>query len=247
MTPEEQDGAIAFGTLMVVLLGIGLLRELLPFGLSSSVPPVLRLGFGRARLDSFTGIVTNLRRRDVTTSTLWEKVSAAGERTQFWTVTTIRHEEFDLVDASGASYPVHTTHAAFEGNTMGEFDRHVNRPLTAVWATRRFRKQGRYILFHEPGSQSDVQVAATNSNLSKLLAPRGWTVLPAMGLGFVIGSSTDLLGGHMVSGSLRGLGVAVLTAFAWLAVYFAIGAVRRGRFDRREIPRLRAIIDAPAP
>lgn len=66
----------------------------------------------------------------------------------------------------------------------------------------------------------------------------------AMLLAFTIVSSIDLLGGHMVSAWWRGLAGAILAVLVWFAVYLAIDWMRQRRFDRVELPKMEATVDA---
>jgi len=245
MSPAVQEGAITFGVLMCGLLAFGAFRELRRFGVTSSDPPALRAGFARYRLASFTGIVTDYKVWDKSTSTLWERRTEGGHVSRYWTTDTYRHEEFDLVH-EGERHHVHTSHATFAGSTMTEFEREPGRMLTAVWATPRFRKAGRYIMFREPGSGPDLRVAVASSSISRIIAPRGWTVLPAMGLGFVIGSSIDAVGSWMQvsSPTFRGFGVAIVAAAIWVGLYVLVSTAREKRFEAREVPRLREVVEA---
>ena len=244
MSEQEQTSALAFGLLMILLLLIGAVRELLPFDVVPGASgAVLRFGLGRARLLTSTGVVSNLRVTDHSTSTLWERRDAGGSLlAQYTTTFTLRHEEFDLVGSEGTR-AVHTWHQTDGLRTGGEFTAVAGQTLTAVWATRRFRKSGTYVLFRPPGGAS-VKVAGAKVGLGRLLSPRAWTVFPAMLLAFTIVSSTDLLGGHMVSAWWRGLAGAILAVPVWFAVYLAIDWMRQRRFDRVELPKMEAMVDA---
>ena len=81
--------------------------------------------------------------------------------------------------------------------------------------------------------------------IARFIAPRLWTVFPAMGLGFVIGSSTDILSGILAntSGNLRGLALTPAAAAIWLVCFIAGSAIRTKRFHAREMPRLRELVD----
>jgi hypothetical protein len=172
-------------------------------------------------------------------------VSATGSVLSRYSISsTVRTEEFDLV-APDSTHHVHTAHVHV-GSPHGEFDATVGKPLTAMWATRRWRNKGRYVLFRQPGIGVDVPVANAESSLASLLSPRGWSIFPAMLLGWTVGNSTDLLGGPMVGGLLRGAGVGLIAAVVWLVVYFAIDSRRRSRFGARELPKLRALVDGAA-
>lgn len=243
MSEQEQTSAIAFGAVMIVLLLIGGARELLPFDVVTSPSgAVLRFGLGRARLQTFTGIVSNMRVTDHSRSTLWERRDASGFVFQtYWTTDTMRHEEFDLIGAHG-THAVHTQHLTNGVSTVGEFNNVVGHTLTAVWAKRRFRKSGRHVLFRNPGGP-DVGVAGARVALGRLLEPRGWTILPAMLLAFTVVSSTDLLGGHMVSAWWRGVGAALLAVPVWALAYYGIDSMRDRRFARAEFPKIQAVVD----
>ncbi len=242
MTQDERDHAISAGVFMCVLLAFGALREVLRFGVTTSGTPALRFGFGRARLEWVSGVVSGYEARDRTYSTLWEETRENGVKRRFWTSTTYRHEEFDLVHDAGRHH-VHTSHPSIYVKGGGEFERQIGRPLTAVWATRRWRRTGRYVLFREPGAEGDVRASGAAHDLSRFLSPRAWTVLPAMTLGFVVGSSTDMLVGPMVGSLVRGLAGAVVALVCWVVICFAVWAVRERRFDRNELPKLRALVD----
>ena len=64
-----------------------------------------------------------------------------------------------------------------------------------------------------------------------------------MTLGYVVGSSTDMLVGPMVGSLVRGLAGAVVALVCWVVICFAVWAVRERRFDRNELPKLRALVD----
>ncbi len=244
MSPEAQQGALVFGGLMLTLLLAGALREMRRFGINTSSPPTLHTGFGRAHLHWLSGVVTNYRAWDKTHSTRWQEVSANGFVREFWTSHTYRHEEFELVRGS-ERHQVHTSHTVVEPATGGEFDGYIGHTVTAVWAVRRGRAQGRYILFRMPGAGQDLGVAVASASMSWFLAPRMWTFWPWVALAFVIGSSTDILNGvlSLTSPNLRGGILAALSIAGWWAVYFAVSIVRDRRFEARELPRLRALVD----
>jgi hypothetical protein len=245
MTEEEQAGAVAFGAVMVTLLLLAAIRELRGAAVTLGEAPSLRCGFRRARLHRATGVVSDYHARDFTTSTLWEKREAGGGIREFWTSSTIRHEEFDLVDGADRHH-VHTSHATHDMVKGGEFDRYIGQQLGAVWATPRWRKQGRYILFRQPEGIVDAQASVATLNLSRLLAPRVWSIWPAMGLAFMIGSSTDILAGPLggTSSGLRGIALTCMAVPLWLVVYFTILVLRDRRFSARFLPRLREFADA---
>lgn len=246
MTATEREGALAFGGLMIGLLLIGLVRELLPFDISSAGMPSLRYGFfGRARLHSYTGVVSDYKASDRSTSTLWEERTPAGTVRQYTTTVNYRHEEFDLVHEAERHH-VHIAHESPGLSDAGEFNRYVGEPVTAVWVTRRFRNRGPYVLFRaNPAGPYDIRAAQADAAIAKFLSPRLWTVFPAMGLGFVIGSSTDILSGILggTSGNLRGLALTPVAVAIWLVCLLVGSGIRTKRFETREMPRLRALVD----
>ena len=101
-----------------------------------------------------------------------------------------------------------------------------------------------YLAFFSPSLPTAISDPATAATLDRLLSPLRWTVLPAMGLGFVIGSATDSLGSLIPfdAANFRGFTVAVLAVVPWLVVHLAIGLVRRRRFANVEMPRLHALV-----
>ena len=165
---------------------------------------------------------------------------------RFWTSVNYRHEEFDLVHESERHH-VHVAHESPGESPTGEFDRYIGGPITAVWATRRLRKNGPYVLFRSnPAAPHDIKAAQADAAIGKFLAPRMWTVLPAIGLGFVIGSSTDILSGILggTSSSLRGLALVPVAMAIWFACYLLGSIIRTKRFHARQMPRLRELVDA---
>jgi hypothetical protein len=246
MTASERQGALQFGGLMIGLLLIGLVRELLPFDISSAGMPSLRYGlFGRARLHSFTGVVDGYNATERSTSTLWEETTPAGTVRRFWTTVTYRHEEFDLTHEAERHH-VHIAHEASGLPGAGEFNSYAGKPITAVWVTRRLRKNGPYILFRgNPAAPHDIKAEQADAAIARFLSPRLWTVFPAMGLGFVIGSSTDILSGILggTSGNLRGLLFTPVAVAIWMLCLFTGSAIRTRRFQAREMPRLRVLVD----
>jgi hypothetical protein len=70
-----------------------------------------------------------------------------------------------------------------------------------------------------------------------------------MGLGFLLGSSTDFLGALIPidGGSFRGFAVAILAVVPWAATLLAISGVRSSRFRRFEVPKIQAAVQPLAP
>jgi len=245
MTEETRTGAITFAVLMLALLALGAVRELRPFRIDTTGTPSLRFGFGRARLEWTTGEVANYQAVDHTTTTVWERRMAGGGLSSTYTTSvTIRHEEFDLVTDDSRIH-VHTQHVTFAPPGSGEFVELIGKPLSAAWLTRRWRKQRPFVLFRRAGSV-DVPAVITNRAMAGLLSPRLWTILPAMGLGFVIGSSTNLLDDvlALTSPNLRGMVGLVAAIPLWAVTLLAVSVVRDRRFAANELPKLRAAIDA---
>ncbi len=107
--------------------------------------------------------------------------------------------------------------------------------------------QGEFVgVLFRRASVADVPAAAATQTVSSLLSPRLWTVLPAMGLGFTIGSSTNVLDEllALTSPSLRrGVGL-VLVIPVWEVIVLALSIGRDRRFAANELPKLRAAMDA---
>lgn len=244
MTPENRDRTIALGALMSLLLAVGALRELLPFRISTSGTPRLRFGFGRVRLDRVTGVVADYRTRERSVTTFWERTFPNGRVERSATTSTERHEEFDLVHASGRHH-VHTTFRTAGEDVPHEIEPWVGRPLTVVHARRWWPGSSRHIMFFDPGQNAHIDVRSAHGNCRRLCAPRLWTLLPAIGLGYAVGSSTGMGLGPMVSGHLRGAAGAVLGIACWVALFIVVYELRKRRFYRDVMPRLEALATSP--
>ena len=176
MTEDERQGAVEFMLLMVLLLSIGIVRELMPFGVRAGGTAHLRFGFGRAKLHSFSGVVSNYKAVDHATTTFWRRTHADGRIEDSATTDVARHEEFDLVH-DAERHHVHTSHPTMALSDVGEFSGYVDKSITAVWATKRLRRTGPYVLFRTLHSGTDIPADIAERNIGKLLAPRMWTVL----------------------------------------------------------------------
>lgn len=242
MTAEEQAGALQLGALMLFLLAVAAVRESLPFRIVGD-KPVLRAALRRCRLGWFTGVVAAHSARDKRTTTIYERTLSTGEVKRSMSTTALRTEDFDLVDATGRHH-VTFTHSADPDSNVTYFGPHVGQTITAVWGTRRWRKSAPYLVFFLAGNEAPVGPRDGCGHLRRMLAPRAWSVLPAMGLGFLLGSSTDSLGELIPvdSALFRGFAVALLAFVLWLVVYFAIDFVRQRRFHKTEMPKIYALV-----
>ena len=240
---EEKQGAITFGALMIGLLLFGAVRECLRFAVVEGQPPSIRAGFGRRRLAWVTGTVSGHRWHDRSSTTIEERRLPNGEVKQTATTTTWRTEDFDIDHAGGQRHVTVSYHPSHEHPPTG-YGALTGQPITAVWSDGRWRRSTSYLAFFSPSLPTAISDPATAATLDRLLSPLRWTVLPAMGLGFVIGSATDSLGSLIPfdAANFRGFTVAVLAVVPWLIVHLAIGLVRRRRFANVEMPRLHALV-----
>jgi hypothetical protein len=244
MTTAEQNGAMQFGALMLLLLSVAAAREALPFRVADGgAAAVLRAGLRRYKLDWFSGVVTAYSARDKRTTTIYERRLASGAITEVMTTTALRTEEFDLVQPDGQHH-VTFTYGADANSNMTHFGEHAGTTITAVWGIRRWRKTGPYLVFYLPGLEPPIGPRYGTGSLQRILSPRVWSILPTMGLGFLLGSSTDFLGDLIpIDGSLfRGLAVALLALVPWLIAYFAIDVLRQRRFHKNELPKIYGLV-----
>lgn len=241
-TPEERQSAIAFGVLMLALLAFGVVRECLPFAVVDGRPPAIRTGLRRRRLASATGIVADHTWRDDTRLDVEERQMPDGTVKRTVTSTTRRTEEFDLVGEGGTRH--HVTAEYYVGARETPYYGPAGSPLTAVWRHGRWRKTTPYLTFFQPDPPVAIRDPASAARLQRLLSPYRWTLLPAMGFGFLIGSVTDSLGPLIPvdASNFRGFAIALLVVPPWLILHMLIGSARERRFVRVELPRLHAIL-----
>jgi hypothetical protein len=243
MSAEEQQGALALGLVLSLLLAVGAIREMRPFRVTDGSPPMLRAGFRRCRLGWATGTLTNHTYQDKGRTTVTEEDLPSGEvKRTIWT-SVIRTEDFDLLQAADRHH-VTMAHAAADANSKTtQFGPYVGRTVTAVWRTRRL-KASPYLLFLTPDTTALIGPSNGTRELHKILAPRLWTIVPAAAFGFLVGSSTDSLGSAIPfdAASFRGFTVAILAAVLWMVGYFAISFVRQRRFFATEVPKIHAIV-----
>src|SRR5690606_19080349 len=139
-SPEEMAKSIIFIAAMVVFMLPSLYRETRRFGISKKDPKQLRAGFRRYSLHWFSGTVANYRKSSTTTTTTVTTQHVSGGSSIRQSVTRTTYETFDLVGDT-------------ETHSVNLTDANVNFSnglyVTAVWAIRRGKDEGLYVLMFD--------------------------------------------------------------------------------------------------
>lgn len=253
-SPESRQGAIAWISLLSVLLGLGLLRELLPVKVTGGTTPSLRVGFRRYRLNAVTGTLGNWRAELKSTTTFWERQEAGGSVRRWTTNESMMTEHFDLQGPQGTGGSAQITHlvppfartAAQQADLVSQsvLGSLQGQPLSMLLATRRWRRRGATVMFRRPAGEY-IATALTDPVVDRLVRVRAWTFWPAAMLGFVIAASTGILSGLFgnTSPNLRGMFGFFIAALLWLGVFMLASHIRGKRFAAVQLPQLRELLD----
>jgi hypothetical protein len=237
MTPDERTGAILFASLMIVILGLVVAAEFMPFGIHPDDPHKIRAGLRRYRLDWATGTFGNyVRREDSRSSTQWMNIGAQdgppGENRGKWVTSTTNWltEEFSLVGPHGTRDSTVVSSYGSSRVGPGYFSLADGHEMTAAWVSRRRGKFVGHLLFYDWSRESKAAEGVCAKTISKLRGRRHWTMIPAWGLGIAVGSSTDI-----PLGSIWG---AIVFWILWRFVFNWFRNSRERQFLQRDIPRL---------
>lgn len=234
MDEDRQQMAVGFTLFAGLLLLLFGLRELRRFGSLRSDPLILQAGFRRYALHHFTGTVTNYSRWIETSTTTTTTTDSRGARSTNVSSSSVEHESFTL-ESSGGSRAVHVAGAKVYVDN-GSL-------VSAIWAVRRRKQEGEYILFLDRTTQ---RARPYRYVLQRMMQLSTWLMVPVLLLAYIISSSTDLWLGMLprTSGMLRGF-LGVMTAWVlMLGIRGIVGRIRAARFVRRDAARLQAAIDA---
>jgi hypothetical protein len=242
MDPGTRRAVMLFYNGVLVLLLLIFVRELLPFGSRRRNALKVGAGFRLYYLQWATGRVTDFKTWKETVHTKVSEVDQYGNHrnVRFYAHTYV-HESFTLVGARGR-HEVHVVDAAVQ-IPDGQL-------ATAVWATRRFRKQGGdYVLFFDRTSGITKPV---EYGIGKTLAVRMWIMLPLLAGAFVIGGMGLPVIFPSVFHNMNDLLVGLLAVFVmWIVALVWIGRVviprRTHRFVKRDAPRVLAAIEKEEP
>lgn len=252
-SPESRQGAIAWISLLSLLLGLGILRELLPVKVTGGTIPSLRVGLRRYRLNTVTGTLGNWRAELKSTTTFWERHEAGGGVRRWTTNESVMTEHFDLDGPQGtgnvqiahlvppfprtAEQHADLVSQSLLGSLQGQ-------PLSMLLVTRRWRRRGTTVMFRRPGGEY-VATALTDPVVDRLVSVRAWTFWPAAMLGFVIAASTGVLSGVLggTSPNLRGMFGFFIAGLLWFGLFAMASHIRGKRFTARQLPRLRELLD----
>jgi hypothetical protein len=225
---------VAYGLLLWLVLIV--VRELRPFGARKSNPLLVDAGFRLYRLHFFTGTVTDYASRTETVKrTTTETDDFGNSRTTYFSRTYF-HETFTLAGSRGEHH-VHVTDAHV-APTVG----HV---FTAVWAVRRFRKGGHYVLFFD---RTQPATKALETTIRWLLSLRLVMFIPVIGL--TILGALAAIAVLQPSGSNEPaiLFMSIIAAMIVAALLFVQTNKRRGRrFIKNDAPRILAAIEKAEP
>lgn len=222
-TPEEMANSIMFIVGMVVLMLPFLYRETRRFGIDKKDPKQLRAGFRRYTLHWFSGTVANYRKSSTTTTTTVTTQHVSGGSSIRQSVTKTTYESFDLVGDT-ETHSVNLTDANVNF-TNGLY-------VTAVWAIRRGKEEGLYVLMFDrsSGKTKPVRVA-----LFQILRMRYWLMFPLSLLGaFLVG----------VTGIFEGFFVLFFGWIPLLIIFTLIASWRARRFRKRDGPKILAMIES---
>lgn len=229
---------LSMGVLGFLLL-LGIARETRPFGIDSSDPFKLRAGWARYNLYSVTGAVISPSKAIETVTQVSggaynQGVSSSSHRSV--------HDQFFVRDPGGGE-------RAFQTVDVNLALREGHR-LSVVWAIRKGKERGPYILFsnHSTGDRTMV-----DGVLRDILKPKNWPVLPFAALAWMLPgyaviplryllTMTGLQTGRTFGGVFMGVS-AFIVFFIIRAIVFRL---RMRRFKKEDIAALLTILDARA-
>lgn len=240
MSADERVGAVAAGLSLLVVLGLGLFRELRPSGFVGDDFRSYRVGFRRYRIEWVTGTLTNYEAQQNLSSSGKDVYNPATHETKFeGTISVTLQETFD-VDGERETGERYSTSVdlskSIEWNRgEGSFALSVGHRVTLVSARRRLRKSGLYVGFRDRTEGRTIQHASTRVALQLLLGSRKWTVLPAFLLGLFAWSWI---------GGVAGFVALVVVFGCWIFLLTRLTTKRCERFTGEELPRLWRHIDS---
>ena len=218
------------GTLFGTLFLVGLLGELKGFRLNGAHPPGLSAGFRRYTVHTVTGIARSPSTAIENRTTVYGNADYVRSSTE-----SVLHAQF-FIAHSGGEQSVQLVN--------------VNLPLreghrvSAVWAVRRGRERGPYIMFRNHSTGDRVEI---KSAVREMLRPRVWPLpmllisLGALTLyGWSSARSAQLDDGQTAAA------VAVCAIIGWFIGRAIVGRLRARRFIKRDLSQLAATLDVQA-
>jgi hypothetical protein len=241
-SPYDQLGAVGQAAVQLVYYGLLLwlvlivVRELMPFGSRRGNPLLVAAGFRLYRLHWATGTVTDYQSWTETVKrTTTEDDPYGNTRTTFFQRTYF-HETFTLT-SSRSQHHVHVSDAKIYP-TIG----HV---FTAVWAIRRWRKAGHYVLFFD---RTSAKTQAIEITVRWLLSLRLVMFIPVLALAALGGWAATLLLEPAPNDEPAVLFGTIIVTMIVAAFLFVRTNKRRGRrFIERDAPRVLAAIEKAEP
>jgi hypothetical protein len=213
----------------LLLLALGLAREIRPFGLVVSDPFTIRSGWTSYKVYSSTGTVLSPTKSRVVTT----HVSGGGGQPVSTSTSTSIHDQFFIRESDGRERAIQLTNmnlALREGHLV-----------SAVWCIRKGKKNGDYFLFR---NHSTRDVNFVGWRVMTLLRPKVWPVLLLIFIALMgVAASVHMRIPHLfnimsadnTAGSLFGLLAAVFAVPVGFFIVFAIVTILRVRRFKRQI------------
>jgi hypothetical protein len=222
---------------VLALMVLAVVREFRPFGARKDDPLKVAAGFGLYTLQWHTGRVTDYKKwRETHTRSGTETDQYGNTRRYYWSHTYV-HESFSLVGPS--THHVHVT------------DLEINIPeghlATAVWATRRSRKGGDYVLFFD---RTEPRTKPITYAIGKMLKVKLWILFPVFSIALIIGAglavaTTIFAGMSPTMASLLSIFVSWIATIGWINLLVIPRRTRR--FEKNDVPRIVALIEKKDP
>ena len=233
-TPDEKLESIAITAFFVLFALPFLYREMRRFGIRKDDPLQLQAGFRRYALHWFSGIVENYNKSTEITTTTTTTQYAQGGTSIRHKVTKTTYEYFELVSGD-VRHNIQLTNA--------NLNLQNGHRTTAVWAIRKRKDEGPYILMFDrtTGETKPVSIA-----LWQIFRVRYWLMLPLVLLGAWLAIIANMFGvGSNIGLSASGQAFTVLFV-GWiplLIIFMLIASWRSRRFQKRDAPKVLAAVE----
>jgi len=222
----DHTRALQLGAAMALLIVLGGAYLIPRTRISTSEPYTFRIGLRRYTLAWASGTVANYRERETRGIAYIRDANTPigheGKRTSF--IDNV-YEDFTLEGPTG-SQPIQVTGKGAQASRL--FQAQVGHPLTAIWVTRNGVQ--RYLRFQLNEGYS-VENEHIKTSLAQLFPIPGWTALPALALGYIVGDA-------MAPFEFSGLVFAMVAFPLWGATFSLLTWQRRRAFERDELEAL---------
>ena len=243
MSADERRNGLIFGGAMVFLLILGLWLQLRRRPDVPADRNKLRTGFQGQTYDWATGTLSGFSarleghrwvNRPASVKTHWGDgtvTTSSGSGPETITHTTDVDEEFSLVYEGGQmDINLFHTQPGFESLATQYFKNSENHRVTAVWFRSKRDAEPRYLAFKDWTNGQDINPPIVRSTLRRSSAFL-WTILSALGLGWVVGSSSDFV--PFFEGRSRSFLMALTFGAVCFLVQLVIGMIDHRRVERQ--------------